>query len=109
MFHKSHLGEHADHFPHDLEGHIPQEGDDWRTMKFDHGEMNPHEDGITEEERAKRLDYLDEVWWPETLARVEEERSRQHRLYGESFFRRWEEIVNQAPPVQHGFEPKEFD
>ena len=49
MLHKSHCGHHADNMPADLDVHIPEDGDDWRKMNYDHGPRNPHEEGISDE------------------------------------------------------------
>ncbi|MCH5373712.1 MAG: hypothetical protein JJ992_07025 [Planctomycetes bacterium] len=103
MFHKSELGEHARHFPHDLAGYVPVETDSWRQMKFDHAGMDPDEEGLSQEERARREEYLDKVWWPRLLASVHEQRLRLEQEHGESFVKHWQRIVNQEPPQPRSF------
>jgi hypothetical protein len=63
-FHKSNLGKFGEGLPTDLYGYVAQEGDDWRDMDFDLRENDPFEDGISDEEKSERLDYLDNDWWP---------------------------------------------
>ena len=109
MFHKSKLGEHGHKFPHDLDGHVPHEGDDWRAMNFDHGAMDPDEDGISEEEKAKRIKYLDKEWWPKVIGWVNDQQAHLGRVHGKSFIQHWERVVNQPPPEQHGFEVEKID
>lgn len=104
MFHKSHIGEHGERFPADLKGHVPVHGDCWRRMHFDHGELDPEEPGISEEERARRITYLDKVWWPQVLEKVHAERLLLEAEHGPTFMERWDEVAHQGPPMPHGFE-----
>ncbi len=104
MFHKSQLGEHAEGFPQDSAGYVPHTDDQWRQMKFDHGAMDPEEPGISAEERTRRLEHLDQVWWPGVLARVAEQHNRLVKEHGESYLHRWQRIVSKTPDQPHGFE-----
>ena len=97
MFHKSQLGEHAEHFAHDSAGFVPVDGDSWRQMKFEHGDRDPNEAGLSQEERDRRVEYLDKVWWPRLLADVHEQRLRLEREHGEAFIRHWQRVVNPEP------------
>ena len=94
MFHRTQLGEYAEHFPQDLSGYVPVETDSWRQMQFEHTDMDPDEQGLSQEERARRLEYLDKVWWPRVLAEVHEQRLRLEQEHGESFIGFWQRIVN---------------
>ena len=104
MFHKSQLGHFDDQFPHDLTGYVPTEGDHWRQMQFDHADMDPDEKGISADEKARRIEYLNVVWWPEVLQRVHGERQRLEAEHGESFIEHWQRVVNRAPDTPHGFD-----
>jgi hypothetical protein len=101
MFHKSKLGRHAKHFPHDQMGYVPVDSDSWRQMKFEHADMDPDEEGISAEERARRIEYLDKVWWPRLLADVHEQRLRLVKEYGQSFITQWEQLVNRQAESPH--------
>ena len=104
MLHKSELGKHAERFPFDLDGRIPEHGDHWGDMRFDHGPNDPEEEGIGEEERARRLEYLDTVWWPQVLADVRAEKEKLDQLPGGNPIRKWREQTMHEPPEAHGFE-----
>lgn len=104
MFHKSELKDYGHHFPHDEKGYVPTHGDNWREMKFDHADQDPDEEGISEEERARRIKYLDEVWWPEVLGKVGQQHRHLEKAHGESFVDHWQRFVNQDPPQPHGFQ-----
>ena len=104
MFHKSELGDLADGFPQDSQGNIPHTSDHWRQMKFDHGARDPDEEGISEAERQSRLEYLDQVWWPQVLAKAAAEHDRLLKEQGESYVQRWQRLVNRTPDEPHGFE-----
>ena len=103
MFHKSKLGEYDHRFPHDQAGHVPVHRDHWQQMQFDHADMDPHEDGISGEESTRRLEYLNQVWWPAILQRVNDERQRLETEYGQTFTKHWHDIVYQSPKTEHGF------
>ncbi len=109
MLHKSKLGEHAEGFPHDRDDHVPHLSDHWRHMNFDHGAKDPDEEGIDEAERARRIEYLDTVWWPEVLAKVDAEKQRLEQTVGHSFIERWQDEVQQPPLQQHGFQAGDPD
>ena len=106
MLHKSELGEHADRFPIDQDGNIPEHGDHWSDSHFEHGPNDPHEEGISDEERARRMDYLNTQWWPKIIAQVNEEKESLSQLPGGNPIRKWREGVIDAvePQQQHGFE-----
>ncbi|NIL99218.1 MAG: hypothetical protein GTO62_19480 [Planctomycetales bacterium] len=104
MFHKSELQEYAHKFPQDQMGYVPTQGDCWRQMKFDHAHQDPHEEGISEDEQARRIEYLDKVWWPQVLEQVAENRQQLEEAHGDSFIQHWERVVNKAPEEPHGFE-----
>jgi hypothetical protein len=65
MFHKSNFGSYNSNVAKyaDRDGYVPEKGDDWREMNYDLGPDQPRPDD-TEEERAEKLEYLDEEWWP---------------------------------------------
>jgi hypothetical protein len=105
MFHKSKLEKFDAKFPHDSTGHVPLNVKCWREMKFDHADQDPNEEGISEEEKARRLEYLDKVWWPKVLESVQEEHERLAEEHGEAYMKSWNVIANRSPDVQHGFEP----
>ncbi len=109
MLHKSELGEHADRFPHDNNGHVPEQGDHWSDMAFDHGKNDPVAEGIDDAERARRTEYLDSEWWPTVLAKVGKERDALAQLPGGSPIKQWRDEVMQEPPTQHGYDAKGYD
>ncbi len=103
MFPKSELERFGGRFPHDLVGDVPVGGDCWRQMQFDHAEMDPNEEGISAEEKSRRVEYLDTVWWPKVLEKVHLERQRLEAEHGETFIQHWERVVNRKPHLPHGF------
>ena len=105
MFHKSKLKKFGGNFPHDKQGHVPVHVDCWRKMEFDHADQDPDAEGISEEEKARRIEYLDKQWWPKILAEVQDEHARLIDEHGESFMQHWDSVVNEPPHLQHGFEP----
>ena len=109
MLHKKELGPHARHFPADRQGRVPESGDDWRHMEFDHGPADPAEPGISPEEKQRRLDYLDQQWWPQVIARVNQQRETLEREHGETFMKLWRECLRIKPSEPHGFEVEEMD
>jgi hypothetical protein len=109
VFHKKHLGDHADQFPHDRDGFVPTDADTWRTMNFEQEGLDPDEQGISAEERAHRIEYLDRVWWPRILAEVHDQRLRLVREHGKSFMERWAHFTKEEPDKPHGFGVKMTD
>jgi len=109
MFHRSELGDHAHKFPADRDGHVPEHHDHWRNMNFDHGEHDPHEPGISEEERQRRVAYLDHNWWPKIIAHVNDEKQKLAQSPQGMPIHRWRQQVMEEPPQQHGFEAGEMD
>lgn len=109
MLHKSELGEHADRFPHDRDGHVPEHGDHWSDMSFEHGPHDPDEPGIGEKEKAKRTAYLDNEWWPSILGKVRDERDALAALPGGTPIKRWRDEAMQEPPEQHGYNVEGYD
>ncbi|GAA4457991.1 hypothetical protein [Novipirellula rosea] len=103
MFHKSDLEHFGEEFPQDSTGYVPAKGDCWRQMKFDHADMDPNEEGISAEEKKRRLEYLDTVWWPKVLQKVHVERQRLEAEHGETFIKRWHQAVNRSAEQPHGF------
>ena len=103
MFHKSKLDEYGHRFPHDQTGQVPVHGDHWREMQFDHAGMDPHEEGISVEEQSRRMEYLNNEWWPEVLQQVHNEKQRLEAEHGETFTHHWHDIVYQSPRTPHGF------
>lgn len=73
-------------------------------MKFEHADQDPNEEGISEDEMAQRIEFLDIVWWPKILEDVQEEHDRLNEEHGESFTQQWDKIVNAPHHPQHGFE-----
>ncbi len=106
MLHITDLGEHAHRFHGhaDQDGNVPEHGDHWSDMKFDHGANDPHEEGISEEERNRRIAYLDEQWWPQVLAHVNQEKGALSQLPGGNPIKKWREQGTQDPPPPHGFQ-----
>lgn len=111
MLHKSELGEHADRFPADRDGNVPEHGDSWSDLNFEHGPNDPHEEGISDEERARRMQFLDAEWWPQVIAQVNDEKQKLSQLPGGNPIRKWREnVIDDAMPrQQHGFEAGEID
>ena len=111
MLHKSELGEHADRFPADSEGNVPEHGDHWSNLNFDHGSNDPHEEGISDEARAQRMEYLDDEWWPKIIAQVNQEKETLSQLPGGNPIHKWRaEVIDAAdPPRPHGYEAEELD
>ena len=109
MIHKSELGEHADRFPHDNDGHVPENDDHWSGMAFDHGENDPTAEGIGEAERARRTEFLDSEWWPAVLAKVREGQDTLAQLPGGSPIKRWRDVVMHDPPPQHGYNAEGYE
>lgn len=105
MLHKTELGDHGETFPHDKAGYVPvhHDQDNWREMQFDHADMDPNAEGISPEEHARRLEYLDTQWWPQVLEKVNAERQRLEEEHGETFIKHWQRVVNRHPHSSHGF------
>jgi hypothetical protein len=105
MLHISELGEYVHRFLHhaDKDGHVPEHGDHWRGMKFDHGEHDPHEEGISEQEQQRRMAYLDQEWWPNVIAQVNKEKAELTNLPGGNPIEKWRQIAEQHPRNAHGF------
>lgn len=97
MFHHSKLEEHGKKFPQDAKGNVPEPHDHWSAMQFEHGEHDPEEPGIDEAEKARRTQYLDEQWWPQVIAQVEEERDNLLSLPKHSPIRKWAEMTHKKP------------
>jgi hypothetical protein len=93
MIHHSTLKEHAPRFPADADGFVPEAADNWRQMKFDHKDQDPNETGISAEERQRRLDYLDQQWWPQLLAQVRKEHDELIAAGHPSPFKSWVDNV----------------
>ena len=72
-------------------------------MKFDHADMDPEAEGISAEEKARRIEYLDSVWWPKVLEDVAKSQTTLAEKHGESFLEHWQSVVNRHPDVPHGF------
>lgn len=79
------------------------QGDHWREMQFEHDDMDPQQDGLSAEERSRRTEYLNTVWWPSVLKRVHDERDRLAGLHGETFTEHWHRTVYTSPESEHGF------
>ncbi len=103
MIHKSILDRFIHMFPHDRQGHVPVHSDHWQEMDFEHTEMDPYEEGISEEERARRVEYLNTVWWPDVLEQVEAERRRLEEEHGHTFSEHWKSVVHRSPERPGGF------
>ena len=71
MIHKSNLGYFGKDIYSDLDGYIPQVGDDWREMNLDLSPDDPFVEGISAEERDERIKYLDNYWWPSVVKNCE--------------------------------------
>jgi hypothetical protein len=105
MLHHSKLGDLAKHFPKDRRGNVPDHRDHWSHMDFDHGEHDPDEPGISQEERERRIAYLDNQWWPKIIAQVNEQKKNLAGQPHETHIREWVEDVMKEPPEQKGYEP----
>ncbi len=105
MIHLSDLIEYAHWFLHhaDQDGHVPEHGDHWSKMNYDHGEQDPDEPGISEAERQRRVAYLNETWWPDVIAHVNEQKEELSNLPGGNPIEKWREIAMRHPPNAHGF------
>ena len=103
MIHKSLLGQHGERFPHDRNGNVPVHGDHWRDLQFEYPEMDPHEAGISTEEQARRIEYLNTVWWPGILQDVSNQRQSLENEHGESFTELWNRTVRESPETPHFF------
>lgn len=103
MFHKSEFDHLGHEFPHDQNGFVPVHGDHWRDLQFEHDGMDPQEAGISDEERKRRTEFLNTVWWPEVLKRVQNEHRRLMQIHGETFTEHWHRTVYQSPDTEHGF------
>jgi len=60
MFHHTKFGKFGDSLPADLDGNVPEEGDDWREMNWDHGGEDISDAAVAER--------LDRQWWPAVVA-----------------------------------------
>lgn len=104
MLHKSKLDQFESQFPHDANGNVPVHRDHWQTMEYDHGEMDPNEPGLSAEEKARRIEYLNKEWWPQILKQVEEERHRLAVKHGGTFMDHWKNVIYNKPAGHQGFE-----
>jgi len=109
MFHKSKLDQFEHQFPHDAQGHVPHPHDRWDQMQFEVEGMDPHEEGISEEEKKRRIEYLNNVWWPQVIAQVEEERQRLETLHGATFMSHWKDLLHHPPESMPGMGVEEPD
>jgi len=102
MFHITSLGSNAQRFfgsVVDIDGYVPETGDDWRDMRYDHGSNSPLRmkrelDEIKEQynaliEQGKNkasidseishmewelndlYQYMDRTWWPQMINRAQ--------------------------------------
>lgn len=104
MLHKSSFEHFSGRFPHDTKGNVPVHRDHWHEMEYDHGDMDPNELGISDEEKARRIEYLNTEWWPKILEQVEEERQRLAHQHGETFMEHWKSVTHIDPEGHQGFE-----
>jgi len=58
-FHYTQFGSFGNNLPRDIDGYVPEAGDDWRDFSFDFGSENSDDKDIQE--------YRDTEWWPEFL------------------------------------------
>ena len=103
MFHESELDQYGHRFPHDRAGNVPVHHDHWRDMEFDHGDMEPYEEGISTDEQKRRIEYLNTEWWPRIKQQVHDEQVRLTNEHGETFTDHWKQIVERQPRNPHGF------
>lgn len=68
MFHYSHLGSFGSNLPRDINGYVPEKGDDWRDMRFDLGSDLSPDAAKNKRDRKERETFLDDEWWPEFVA-----------------------------------------
>lgn len=59
MFHQSELGQFAVLLPCDMNGQIPEPGDDWREMQWGLERFDTCD--------ADLIELLDDVWWPQLV------------------------------------------
>lgn len=82
-YHISNLGAFGNGITTDMDGYVPEPGDDWRDMRFDLGPDDPDVDGISEEERADRLEYIEREWWPGVIAEAQRATEKAHAALAE--------------------------
>lgn len=63
MFHKTNLGKFGERLTCDIDGYVPEPGDDWRDMRFDFGDADSDD--------PDEIDYRDNEWWPKVIAEAE--------------------------------------
>lgn len=75
MFHQSELGDFSDLLPCDMNGLIPEPGDDWRTMAWGLEAMDSCD--------ADLIELLDDIWWPQLIKLASEVRNKVRQMQGE--------------------------
>jgi hypothetical protein len=76
VFHQSELGAFSDLLPCDMNGQIPEAGDDWRTMAWGLEAMDCCD--------ADFIELLDDIWWPQLIKMAQEIRAKVREMQGES-------------------------
>ena len=65
MFHYTQMGWFGNSLPRDVNGYVPEEGDDWRDMNFDLGSDMDPDRARNRKEKKEIIAYLDAEWWPD--------------------------------------------
>ena len=68
MYYQSELGEFSDLLPCDMNGNIPERGDDWREMAWGLERMDSCD--------ADLIELLDDIWWPRLIELSEDIRAK---------------------------------
>lgn len=72
MFHQSELGRFAALLPCDMNGHIPEPGDDWREMEWGLDAVDSCDADI--------IELLDDIWWPQLVELACQVHNKVHAL-----------------------------
>ena len=74
MFHQSELGDFAVLLPCDMNGQIPEPGDDWREMAWGLDKYDTCD--------ADVIELLDDIWWPQLVQLASQVREKVRTLTG---------------------------
>lgn len=68
MYHQSELGQFSDLLPCDMNGNIPETGDDWREMAWGLESLDSCDGDL--------IELLDDIWWPQLIKLSENIRAK---------------------------------
>lgn len=72
-FHVSNFGSFGGGLPRDINGYVPEEGDDWRNMSWELDHETSRDLRSEDPDRVATAEaYLDGEWWPEVVAQAVE-------------------------------------